>query len=68
LGKGAALMVPSSIIPMENNAILNPRHPTFVSYLRRVKKLPLAFDSRLVKLVQSLLIEQTKKPPHAEAF
>ena len=28
-GSGAALLVPSSIVPMEHNALLNPLHPKF---------------------------------------
>ena len=47
-GEGAALILPSCIIPMENNAILNPQHPAFPSYLASVKELPFVFDSRLI--------------------
>jgi len=47
--EGAALILPSSIIPMENNAILNPLHPAFGRALKSVKKLPFIFDQRLIK-------------------
>ena len=46
--EGAALMLPSTIIPMENNAILNPLHPAFSDYLPGVKALPFMFDRRLI--------------------
>ena len=47
--EGAALMLPSTIIPMENNAILNPLHPAFSDYLPGVKALPFMFDRRLIR-------------------
>lgn len=43
-----ALVLPSCVIPQENNAILNPRHPGFGKLLKTVKAEPFAFDSRLV--------------------
>lgn len=48
-GEGAALIIPSSMIPMENNAVLNPQHPAFKGFLPSVQKLPFAFDHRLIK-------------------
>ncbi|MGP3593189.1 RES family NAD+ phosphorylase [Vagococcus sp. WN89Y] len=42
-----ALVLPSCVIPMENNAILNPQHEHFSSQLKTVKELPFVFDSRL---------------------
>ena len=42
-----ALILPSCIIPQENNAILNPLHPTFNTALKTVETLPFAFDARL---------------------
>lgn len=48
-GEGMALVLPSSIIPMENNAILNPLHPAFKDALTSVKELPFTFDQRLIK-------------------
>lgn len=48
-GEGAALVLPSTIIPMENNAILNPSDVNFQQYLQSVVALPFIFDSRLIK-------------------
>ena len=42
-----ALILPSCIIPQENNAILNPLHPAFNAALKTVETLPFAFDARL---------------------
>ena len=42
-----ALSVPSNVVPLEANVVLNPRHP----YMHRVKVLrvePFAFDPRLL--------------------
>ena len=41
-----ALILPSCIIPYENNAILNPLHPAFHSALNSVQQLPFIFDTR----------------------
>lgn len=46
--ESAALLLPSCIIPMENNAILNPQHPAFHQYLSSVTELPFDFDNRLI--------------------
>ncbi len=43
-----ALMLPSCVIPLENNAILNPQHPAFSKLLKTVKKHAFSFDPRLV--------------------
>lgn len=43
-----ALVLPSCVIPLENNAILNPHHPGFRKLLKSFKELPFSFDSRLV--------------------
>jgi RES domain-containing protein len=43
-----ALVIPSCIIPYENNAILNPRHPAFAASLSSVEPLDFSFDKRLV--------------------
>ncbi len=48
-GEGAALILPSTIIPMENNAILNPSDVNFQHYLKSVMTLPFHFDRRLTK-------------------
>lgn len=42
-----ALVLPSCIIPYENNAILNPLHPAFSATLKSVQHYPFAFDTRL---------------------
>lgn len=44
-----ALILPSCIIPYENNAILNPLHPAFHQVLGTVKPLPFIFDPRLAE-------------------
>lgn len=44
-----ALIIPSCIIPYENNAILNPRHPAFQKSLHSVREHDFTFDNRLVK-------------------
>lgn len=44
-----ALILPSCIIPQENNAILNPLHPAFHETMKTIKALPFAFDARLQK-------------------
>ena len=42
-----ALVLPSCVVPLENNAILNPNHPAFNKLLKTVKALPFFFDPRL---------------------
>lgn len=44
---GAALMVPSCVIPHENNALLNPHHPAFRAALESVVIYDFNFDRRL---------------------
>lgn len=44
-----ALILPSCIIPYENNAILNPLHPAFRKALNSVELLPFDFDTRLAE-------------------
>lgn len=45
-----ALVLPSCVIPLENNAILNPLHPAFNKLLKTVKELPFSFDPRLANV------------------
>lgn len=45
-GETAVLLVPSAVIPEENNIVLNPAHPEFVR-IRIGKPKPFAFDPRL---------------------
>jgi RES domain-containing protein len=44
----AVLQVPSAIVPMEKNYLLNPDHPDFAK-IRRARAAPFAFDPRLWK-------------------
>ncbi len=48
-GGGIALVLPSCIIPMEKNAILNPLHPKFAKALLSVEEHKFSFDDRLIK-------------------
>lgn len=43
-----AMMVPSAIVPMEYNVLLNNQHPDFTACLNSVKMLDFAFDARLM--------------------
>lgn len=43
-----SLMVPSAVIAIEQNVILNPNHKDFTS-VKLLKQLPFSFDSRLFK-------------------
>lgn len=49
-GNSAGLLVPSAVVPMENNLLLNPGHPGF----RQVK----VFDPRAVSFDSRLLTRQ----------
>ncbi|WP_130835012.1 RES family NAD+ phosphorylase [[Erwinia] mediterraneensis] len=44
-----ALIVPSSIIPQESNALLNPQHPAFTAALKTVQQHSFSFDPRLLR-------------------
>jgi len=44
--ESAVLCVPSSIVPMEHNLVLNPAHPDF-SQIRFLPSMPFRFDTRL---------------------
>jgi len=46
-GRAAVLVVPSAIIPRENNYLLNPAHPQ-LSRVRIVGRTPFSFDARLL--------------------
>jgi len=43
-----ALAVPSAVVPMENNFIINPEHPAFGDLVKRAKAIPFTVDPRLV--------------------
>jgi RES domain-containing protein len=45
-GSSAVFQVPSTIIPSDNNFLLNPRHPDFPN-IRFSKTVPFQFDPRL---------------------
>ena len=45
--RSAVLAVPSAVIPLENNYLLNPAHPQF-SRVRIVGRTPFSFDARLL--------------------
>ncbi len=47
--KYLAIKVPSAILPMESNIIINPMHPKF-RYVKIVESNPFIIDSRLVKV------------------
>lgn len=44
--KSVALIVPSALIPQEDNILLNPRHPDFAK-VRMAPGVPFTFDPRL---------------------
>ncbi|WP_185266666.1 RES family NAD+ phosphorylase [Halopseudomonas xiamenensis] len=48
-GDGVALVIPSTIIPIERNVILNVSHPAFKGCLGSVKPAPFELDQRLLK-------------------
>lgn len=45
-GRSAALTVPSAVIPIESNVLLNPQHPQFAE-VRVMEQFPFSFDRRL---------------------
>ncbi|QIQ21771.1 RES family NAD+ phosphorylase [Zophobihabitans entericus] len=48
-GKSVGLIVPSVIIPLEKNVVLNPAHPDFSGYIKEQTIQLVSFDSRLIK-------------------
>lgn len=44
----AVLLVPSAVTPIEDNVLLNPRHPDMVK-VKRSKPQPFAFDPRMFR-------------------
>ncbi|WON77933.1 RES family NAD+ phosphorylase [Serratia sp. UGAL515B_01] len=46
-GSSVGLLVPSSVVPMENNILINPQHTDFTAYLSSVQAMPHIFDPRL---------------------
>ncbi|WP_340620075.1 RES family NAD+ phosphorylase [Xenorhabdus siamensis] len=47
--ENVALIIPSCIVPYENNAIINPNHPKFSTAIESVKELDFTFDQRLIR-------------------
>jgi RES domain-containing protein len=45
--KSVALKVPSAIVPLEFNYVLNPLHPNFAAAVKWEKPVPLVLDERL---------------------
>jgi len=46
-GDGMALLLPSAVLPSENNLLLNTRHPAFAQCSKQAQEIPFAFDHRL---------------------
>ncbi|CNH56055.1 RES domain-containing protein [Yersinia pekkanenii] len=46
-GSSIGLLIPSTLVPSENNMLLNPQHKDFPACLNSVKSLSFAFDPRL---------------------
>jgi RES domain-containing protein len=47
-GKGALMLVPSVLVPQENNVMLNPKHPDTARMIRRQRFAPFVYDPRLL--------------------
>lgn len=47
-GEALALLVPSSIIPIENNILINPSHPGFPEFAKSVRLTQFEIDERLL--------------------
>lgn len=46
-GSSVGLLVPSVIVPMEKNILINPQHTNFATYLIHAQAVPQIFDLRL---------------------
>lgn len=49
-GETVALRVPSVLVPLQWNLIINPQHPS-AAEIRVVERTPFAFDSRLLSSI-----------------
>lgn len=58
--RSAVLMVPSAIVPDENNFLINPDHDDFEK-LTLGKPRGFEFDSRLLKMASSNKVSRTRK-------
>ena len=47
-GKAALMLVPSVLVPQENNVMLNPLHPDAKRMRRKRRLVPFAYDPRLL--------------------
>ncbi|PHM70843.1 RES family NAD+ phosphorylase [Xenorhabdus sp. KJ12.1] len=47
--ENVALIIPSCIVPYENNIIINPNHPKFSKSIESVEELDFTFDQRLIR-------------------
>ncbi len=47
-GEALALLVPSSIIPVENNILINPYHPDFPEFAKSARLTSFEIDERLL--------------------
>jgi RES domain-containing protein len=47
-GKALLMLVPSALVPQENNVMLNPLHPEFRAMTHRRPVTPFIYDARLV--------------------
>lgn len=46
-GTSVGLLVPSVVVPMENNLLINPQHADFAACIASVRAVPHLFDTRL---------------------
>lgn len=46
-GSSVGLLVPSVVVPMEKNLLINPQHTDFMAYLTNAQAVAQIFDSRL---------------------
>ena len=47
-GEAAIMLIPSVILPEENNALINPKHSDFDRFSRDAELMPFHFDTRLL--------------------
>ncbi len=50
-GRTVVFDVPSAVLPVERNFVLNPAHPDFSRIRTDVRELPFRFDSRIIGLI-----------------
>jgi RES domain-containing protein len=47
-GRAAIMLVPSVILPEENNVLINPKHPDAIRMVRGTELVDFRFDARLL--------------------